>query len=234
MISVCIATYNGGEMLKVQLESIACQLSAQDEIVISEDGDIAKTESLVGAMGVSNVRIVEGARVGSPIYNFENCIKQAKGEIIFLSDQDDKWLPGKVKCMVDALQDADCVCSDCIVTDGDFKVTNDSFYALLGTKSGKYFNLLQRNCYLGCCMAFRREILKKVLPFPKNLPMHDIWIGNIAAFYYRMKFIDDKLILFRRHGKNSSSTASKSPYNVWKKIEFRVQIIKDLLLAYNR
>lgn len=231
MISVCIATYNGGEMLRVQLESIISQLSDEDEVVLSEDGDMDATLELVSTIDYPNIRVVEGARVKSPIYNFENCISHAEGDIIFLSDQDDKWLPGKIKRMVEALEDSDCVCSDCIVTDGDFNVTSDSFYKLLGMKPGKYFNLFQRNCYLGCCMAFRSSILKKVLPFPKNLPMHDIWIGNVAAFYYRMKFIDDKLILFRRHGSNSSSTANPSPYSIKDKLNFRYQIVKDLIMA---
>jgi len=231
MISVCIATYNGGEMLRVQLESIVSQLSLDDEVVLSEDGDMETTKELVASFSYPNIRVVEGCKKKSPIYNFENCISHAKGDIIFLADQDDKWIPGKVACMVEALADADCVCSDCIVTDGDFNVTNESFYQHLGMKPGKYFNLLRRNCYLGCCMAFRSTILTKVLPFPANLPMHDIWIGNVAAFYYRMKFIDDKLILFRRHGHNSSSTANPSPYTILQKLNFRIQIVKSLIIA---
>lgn len=234
MISVCLATYNGGDMLKVQLESIVDQLSDNDEIVISEDGDLGKTRALVDEIPFHNIKVIEGARAGNAIYNFEKSLHHSSGDIIFLADQDDKWLPGKVECMVKALQDADCVCSDCIVTDGGFNVISDSFYSVVGMKPGKYFNLLHRNCYLGCCMAFRRVVLKKALPFPKNLPMHDIWIGNVAAFFYRMKFINEKLILFRRHGHNSSSTAGKSPYSLASKFGFRYQIIKDLMLAMKR
>ncbi len=231
MISVCIATYNGGDMLKTQLESIVNQLSTDDEVILSEDGDIEATKELAANIPYPNIKIIEGAKVKSPIYNFEKCISHAHGDYIFLADQDDKWLPNKVEVMMQALHEYDCVCSDCIVTDGDYNIINDSFFSMIGMKQGKYFNLLKRNCYLGCCMAFKRKILEKALPFPKKLPMHDIWIGNIAAFFYSITFINDKLILFRRHGNNASCTASVSPYSLTQKINFRYQIIKGLLFA---
>lgn len=37
MISVCIATYNGEKFIKQQLDSILCQLSESDEIIVSND-----------------------------------------------------------------------------------------------------------------------------------------------------------------------------------------------------
>lgn len=48
----------------------------------------------------------------------------------------------------------------------------------MGRSSGKGFwkNLI-KNTYLGCCIAFRKEVLGYILPFPRNIAMHDIWIG---------------------------------------------------------
>lgn len=234
MISVCIATYNGGEMLRQQLDSIVGQLSEEDELILSEDGDMDALRRMVADYSFPNIRIVEGARFHSPTLNFENCLQYAKGDVIFLADQDDKWVDGKVEKMMAALMDADCVCSDCYVTDSEFRVTAPSFYELINIRRGKFFNLLRRNCYLGCCMAFKRSVLRKALPFPAAIPMHDIWLGNVAAFYFRMKFIDDKLIYFRRHGSNLSSTTGKSPYSLWRKLKFRWQVIKGLFLVMKR
>ena len=231
MVSVCMATYNGGEMLRTQLASILPQLSPADEIVISEDGNLEDTRRLVAGITSVSCVVVEGPRIQSPIYNFENALRHAKGDIIFLSDQDDKWCEGKVATMCAALEDCECVCSDCYVTDRDFNVVAPSFYGVVGKRDGRFFNLLRHNCYLGCCMAFRRKVLEKALPFPKNLPMHDIWIGNVSAFFYRLRFIDDKLILFRRHGDNASSTAGKSNYPLLRRLQFRYQIIKGLCVA---
>ena len=43
MISVCVATYNGENYIKEQIDSILCQLSKEDEIIISDDGSTDST-----------------------------------------------------------------------------------------------------------------------------------------------------------------------------------------------
>ena len=37
MISVCMATYNGERYIKEQIDSILCQLSEDDELIVSDD-----------------------------------------------------------------------------------------------------------------------------------------------------------------------------------------------------
>ncbi len=228
-ITVCIATYNGADVVEEQLQSIIPQLSSRDEIIVSDDGSTDGTREKVAALHCPLIRIVEGPRRKSPIPNFENALKQATGDVIFLSDQDDKWQPGKVKTMLAALKRYDCVVSDCIVTDERMTVTSDSFYTLNGTRRDRWFNLLCKNGYLGCCMAFRRKVLERALPFPANIPMHDIWIGNVAAFFYTIGFVDDRLILFRRHDHNASMTARKSTNPIGRKLMFRINVVLPLL-----
>ena len=43
MISVCMATYNGGKYLREQIDSILKQISWQDELIISDDGSTDDT-----------------------------------------------------------------------------------------------------------------------------------------------------------------------------------------------
>ena len=229
MISVCIATYNGEKLIGEQLASILPQLGEEDEVIISDDHSSDGTLDVVRSMNSPIVRIVEGPCTGSLISNFENALKEAKGDYIFLSDQDDKWEPNKVEVMMHALQKSDCVVSDCYVTDGDWKVTSESFYALNRTKTGKFYNLLLKNGYLGCCMAMRRNVVERSLPFPKDIPMHDIWIGNIAAFHFRVAFVPERLIYFRRHDSNASVTARKSTFSLMEKLRFRWVVLKWLL-----
>ena len=236
MISVCIATYNGKEELRRQLDSIYPQLSAEDEIVISDDNSTDGTRELIESYMhredvEPQVRLIDGPCLHSPIPNFENALRNSKGDYIFLSDQDDQWMPNKVEVIMRALQQSCCVVSDCVVTDGNLRVIAPSFYQLNVTRPGWMYNLLRKNGYLGCCMAFRRCVLERSLPFPKHTPMHDIWIGNVAAMYFDVNFIDDKLINFCRHDHNASDTARKSTASLIKKIGFRVVVIKDLLLS---
>lgn len=81
-------------------------------------------------------------------------------------------------------------------------------------------------------MAFNKKILDKSLPFPKDLPMHDSWIGLIGEMYGKVYFIEDKLISYRRHGNNVSPTGEKSKYSLKQKLVFRLKLIKNLFLNW--
>ena len=229
MISVCIATYNGEKYIRQQIESIVCQLSPTDEIVISDDGSTDKTLAIVKAIGDKRIRIIKGPRKHSPTFNFEYALKAAKGDYIFLADQDDVWKPNKVEVCMKWLQKYYCVVSDAEVTDSSLNTLFPSLYRLLGVRQGKLYNTLWKNGYTGCCMAFRRNVLEVSLPFPKNIPMHDIWIGNVAAYKYNVKFISDKLIFFRRHKDTISCNGKGSKFSLWQQLLFRINTIKNLI-----
>lgn len=231
MISVCIATYNGAATIHVQIASILPQLSYKDEIIVSDDSSSDSTLQIVQAFQSPIIKIIQGPSTGSPISNFEHALRHAKGDIIFLSDQDDCWVEGKIEAMRTTLQEGwDCVVSDCYITDEDLNIKFSSFFQETKMKEGYWYNLLVHNYYLGCCMAFKRQVLQKALPFPPNIPMHDIWIGNVAATFFNVKFLSLPLIYFRRHQHNASCTAAKSPYTFWEKLRFRFRIIFSLFL----
>ena len=229
MISVCIATYNGARYIAEQLASILKQLSAEDEVVVSDDGSTDGTIDIVRSFNDRRIRIVDGPRRHSPTLNFEWALRNAKGEYIFLADQDDVWLEGKVTRCVEELQKCDCVVSDARVTDSFLNTTSESLFQLMHVRRGRLSNLLWRNGYTGCCMAFKREVLSKALPFPTDIPMHDIWIGNVAAFCGRLHFINDRLLLFRRHDTAASCNGTGSNYSLWQKLSFRWHTLKNIV-----
>lgn len=228
MISVCIPTYNGERYIKEQIDSILSQLSDEDEIVISDDSSTDSTLEIIKDYNDNRIRIFHG-NFRSPIYNLENALKNARGPHIFIADQDDIWMPNKVEVMHKYLETYDCVVSDARVIDDEKNVLHESFYELRHSKAGLIHNLA-RNSYLGCCMAITKQLCEAALPFPKDIPMHDIWIGSVAECFGRSIFIPDKLISYRRHGGNVSSTSEKSPYSLKEKIGFRVAIIKNLVI----
>lgn len=232
MISVCVATYNGEKFIREQIDSILCQLSSDDEIIVSDDGSTDGTIVIINCIGDKRIRIIEGPRKHSPTFNFENALKEAKGNYIFLADQDDVWKTNKVEVCMKWLQKYDCVVSDAEVTDSNLNPLYPSLYAIMQVRQGHIYNTVWKNGYTGCCMAFRRNILEASLPFPKDIPMHDIWIGNVAAYKYNVKFIPDKLILFRRHKETISCNGKGSKYSIWQQMKFRWSIIKNIANLY--
>lgn len=229
MISVCIATYNGEKYISEQLDSILSQLTPNDEVIISDDGSTDSTLSIIQAYCDHRIKIISNFHNQSPTFNFENALKATQGDYIFLADQDDVWMPNKVKICSKWLKNFDCVISDAEVTDSNLNIIEPSLYQMLHIKKGKIYNTFWKNGYTGCCMAFKKKVKDTALPFPKNIPMHDIWIGNVAAYMYKVKFIDDKLIYFRRHNSTNSCNGKGSQYSFWQQLLFRWNTIKNIL-----
>lgn len=230
MISVCMATYNGAKYIRQQLLSILAQIGEGDEVIISDDGSTDSTLDIVRSMADGRIKIVEGPRRRSPVWNFENALCHAKGDYIFLADQDDVWQPGKVSTCMRWLKQYDCVVSDARMADEQLAIIKDSYFETHHTKPGRWYNLLVRNGYMGCCMAFTRRVLDAALPFPRDIAMHDLWLGNVAAFRFSVKFIHEPLVTYRCHGGNASFTATgKSGFSLSEKLHIRLQTAINLL-----
>ena len=223
-ISVALAAYNGEKFIEEQLRSILSQLGEGDEVVVSDDNPSGVTKAAVLSMGDPRIKYVEGPGQGV-IKNFEFAISQTSGDIIFLSDQDDVWLPGKVAAVRREIENgALLVMHDAKITDENLSVTEESFIKAHNSKLGFVRNII-RNSYIGCCMAFSSELKSKILPFPKNLPMHDQWIGLKAERAGKVVLLDEPYLLYRRSG--DSLTGGKT--TLLQKLKWRIAIIEAVL-----
>lgn len=223
MISVCIATYNGDKYIKEQICSILPQLSEVDELIVSDDSSKDDTLVILENMKDERIKIIHNTGKHGVVPNFENALKHSSGDIIFLSDQDDIWDGNKVKRCVDVLQDADLVVHNSRVVYEDGSHLDEDFFKLRHSRSGYWKNLF-KNSFVGSCMAFRKEVKEYVLPFPKHILWHDMWIGLMVERHGKTKFIDDQLLYYRRHGNNASATSEKSSFSRWFQLKYRAQM----------
>jgi glycosyltransferase involved in cell wall biosynthesis len=225
-VSVCIPTFNGATYIGVQLESILVS-PLVTEIIVSDDGSTDNTVEIIRSFNDKRIILIEGPCSGL-VNNYELLLSVASGEYIFLADQDDVWLPNKVEVMLSHLHEVDMVVCDCIVVDGQLNMLYPSFFALINSKSGVVRNLLS-NCYLGCCIALRRRVLKHALPFPAHLPVHDWWLGLVADIFGGVTFINQPLMMYRRHGANASPASERSSVAWTKRIYWRVNLLISLI-----
>lgn len=226
MISVCIPTFNGEQYIGAQLESILAS-PLVNEVIVSDDGSRDQTIEAIKTFNDDRIKLIKGPRSGV-ISNYEYLLSQVSGDYIFLADQDDVWLPQKAKIMLKHLQDADMVVCDCQVVDEQLNLMYPSFFALRHSGPGLARNLL-RNHYLGCCMAFRKSLLSFALPFPPDLPMHDWWLGLVAEVFGKVVFIDQQLVMYRRHGGNVSLTSERSRVPMLTRLRWRAGLAIELL-----
>lgn len=234
MISVCLASYNGEKYIHQQVESILAQLSDVDELVISDDQSTDKTIDIIRSFQDKRIKLyIHDKKEEKVIWdystrNFENALIHAKGDIIFLSDQDDVFLPGKVEQMSRLLKNPfDLVICNCKICDSELNDSRNTYFEANVTKS--YFDAFTRFRMLGCCMAFRKELLQKSLPFPKTKVGHDLWLFLMAKHYGNIVYVNEPLHLFRRHEDSVTTCGNKSNYSFLFRVYYRLYIVKSFL-----
>lgn len=230
-VSVVMATFNGAAYIEQQLHSILDQLGDNDEVILVDDHSVDATLELVDRIGDARIHVYRNVANMGVQRSFEKAINLALGDIIFLSDQDDVWLDGKIDRIKRELEAYDLVVTDCKVVDEQLNLLHQSLFELIKPRTGIFRNLM-RNSYTGCCMAFNRRVLDAALPLPNNLPMHDWWLGLVAEVVGSVKFIDEPFLLYRRHGANISTLSTPSTLSLWKKISMRLFLLKSLFYRF--
>jgi len=230
-LSICIATYNGSQFIQEQLLSIFPQLEPGDEVLIADDG--SRDDTVERALALGNpIRLVSTERVGGVVANFERVLKAAKGDGILLCDQDDVWLPDRLTAIRSALYSSQLVMINGEVVDEHLQPRGQTIFQAVNVHAGFWPNLL-KNSYIGCCMAFRRELLDRVLPFPSGIPWHDWYIGLVAERTGAIARLPQISMLYRRHGGNFSPTGEKSKNSLWRKLSMRFGILRAVVIAVN-
>lgn len=233
-ISVAMAYYNGARYIDEQLTSVLSQIGEEDEVVISvdaaEDDGGAKLKQWAAKDG--RIRLIPGPGKGV-VRNFENAFIHCRGEFIFVSDQDDVWRSDKTAAVLKEFQTkkVGAVLHDAQIIDGKRRPAGEkTLFALRGSRPGIWKNFW-RNSYVGCCMAFRRELLPVILPIPEPMYMHDYWIGTAAELSGGVALIREPLIGYRRHGENVTEMSHGSLAFMVRK---RLNILRCLCILKKR
>ena len=239
MISVCMATYNGQKYIKEQIDSILPQLSENDELVISDDQSTDGTTEIIASYKDPRIRLFVNNKTHGVAHNFENALAHAKGDIIFLSDQDDVWVEGKVEKMTSYMKQNhyDVVMCNCMLVDENMKPLTGKphFNKVRPIKKPVFLNIL-KNSWLGCCMVFSKKLLTECLPFPPNVAAHDLWIALYAQLHFRCGYMPNEVLhLYRRHSE-TASFAGKRSTNKWSyRISYRLYLAYHLIArTFNR
>lgn len=203
--SVCMATYRGAAYVAEQIESILIQLGPNDELIIVDDASPDRTVEVVRTFDDSRLTLLEAPENQGYVKSFEQAVLASSGEVVFLADQDDVWMPGRLKLMVDALQNHSVVATNFAVLGGG---SRGSVPTLRASDSDHHFRnifgtVIGYRPYYGCCMAMTRKQAEIFAPVPPYLnESHDLWLalcGNVAG---SMTHLDEATLLRRLHDEN--------------------------------
>lgn len=243
MISVCMASYNGERFIKQQIDSILSQLSSNDELIISDDGSTDNTLEIINSYKDRRIRLLHHKKINSKYYknsvipvisfNFENALNHVNGDYIFLTDQDDIWYENKIFSCVNILKQYTCILSNFSIIDDNNNVKKLRYY-----KKNPLFHSLIKSIiephFIGCCMCFTKDLLHSILPFPKSVCSHDLWIGLNAIKKNSILYYDFPLV-YHRIGISNNSTACKVSKNaLLMRIKYRWYMLIEILKKRNQ
>lgn len=237
-VSIALCTYNGEKYISEQLESLFDQTVKADEIVVSDDGSKDKTLEIIYEFKKKNIipiRILEHKENLGVFKNFEYCIKQCTGDIIFTCDQDDYWMPTKLEKHIaehTKQVDVSLVYSNAEVVAN----TLDNIICplwepkqIIDTKKGKssYTSLVVKGQSIaGCCMSFRRDFFESILPIPDKI-YHDDWIATSACLAGKIIGINECLIKYRQHSNNVVGIVRGSKLSYYKSLFTNVKFYTE-------
>lgn len=226
--SVAICTYNGTRHFPIQWQSLLKQDQLPDEVVICDDQSTDGTPEMLHRLATQApfaVRIIENpVRLGYN-KNFEQALSACSGELIFICDQDDYWLPEKISTMTAYMQqhpEAQAAFCDAWVTDEHLEGRQYRFWewvrfdekARWRWQSGDMMDImLDGNRVMGCATVIRRSLLEVALPFPATVPgyIYDGWLGLVGATSNAIQFIDQPLQLYRTHVQQQVGIREEEP-----------------------
>ena len=218
-VSVVLATYNGGEYLAEQLDSLLAQTQLPDEIVIVDDASTDATVAILERFTARSpvpVELVEREEHSGTWLTFEEGLRRASGEVLVVCDQDDRWLPQKLEVLVRRLSerpDAVMAFSDARLVDAGGRLIGRSRWRVAGfaprnvqlVSLDPFGQLLSHQAVSGCTLAIRAELLPALLPFPADvhpgLPrmMYDRWMSLMASALGPVVTVPEKLVDYRIH-----------------------------------
>jgi glycosyltransferase involved in cell wall biosynthesis len=218
MIDILMATYNGEQFVKEQINSILNQTNTNWKLKIRDDGSKDNTLKILKeyqSKHPDKIEVIEDNKgnVGV-INNYSLLLSRSNADYTMFCDQDDIWLPLKIEKTLQKMLETEklnsgkpvLVHTDMKVVDSDLNVISNSFfkYQKLNPNIKKINNLLVQNNATGCTSMINKALKGKVkLPLSENVLMHDWFIALNAALFGLIEYIPQPTMLYRQHGHNS-------------------------------
>lgn len=216
MVDIVLATFNGEAFLEEQLASLLRQDFADWRLLVRDDGSSDRTVAILESYAArfpGKFAIVPGGSNLGVRGNFSELLRCAEAEYVMLCDQDDVWLPEKIRLTLAGMKalEADCgkglpvlVHADYRVVDRELRVLAESGWAYqqIDPARSACNQLLLQNVATGGTVMINRALRDLALPIPAEALMHDWWLALVASACGRIGHLSAPLALYRQHSGN--------------------------------
>lgn len=208
-IVVLMSTYNGEKYLKTQLDSILAQQGVEVEILVRDDGSSDGTLKILQEYAAQNKLTYYTGSNLKPAKSFMDLIRKAPAADFYaFADQDDYWLPEKLSCAVEKLnqlgdqKQPSLYFGKTLLVDQDLRPLETS-----RQKYRHFTNFVQAiisSQATGCTFVFNKLLLELIRQYtPKFQLMHDAWLYQVCLSVGGATVFDEQPhIYYRQHGNN--------------------------------
>ena len=231
-VCVLMSTYNGEKFLKEQLDSLVAQEGVDISILVRDDGSTDHTTDILKSYE-KNINLIwyEGRNLGwaqsfmDLIYHAPDC------EYYAFCDQDDVWLPQKVKKAVSCLRGKE---SSPYLYFSNLKYWRNGVVGGLVKQDNLSFNeytsLIQGSA-CGCTIVFNQKLMQLLKnKKPSFVYAHDFWVFQVAILLGNVIYDPNAYILYRQHSNNQVG-AMRGTGEIWRR---RWKNFKSLAHDHNR
>ncbi|MFT8982492.1 glycosyltransferase [Oenococcus sp.] len=241
-INVLMSTYNGEDYLKTQIDSILDQRGVEVFLTIRDDGSVDKTIDILRDYAeLNNVEVIKGNNIGfkESFLTLLYELRKPNFDFYAFSDQDDFWLPQKLKKsvnMIDVSEEPTLYIGNRIVADGQLKSLGYCVYDQYPPYDWHASHISRIIDFrgAGCTEMWNAEgqlLLERYRPH--DIP-HDEWVTAVFTCLGQIFFDNDAYLLYRRHQHTVTVTATKKQRrSILGKARKTISILAEKKLSQN-
>lgn len=207
MVSVIIPTYKRAKAIFETIKSVLNQDYSDFEVLVISDGPGEDTRKVIEGFGDARIKYYEIEHSGRPAVPRNFGIDKARGEYIAFCDDDDIWLPDKLRLQMDKIsedKEIGLVYTQCLLKNGK----QERVIPHKGKQGFIFKELFLSYCFIATSSVLvRREIVEAVGAFDEGPKLRiiedfDLWLR--AARACKIGFIN-KLLVVHKENENSIS-----------------------------
>jgi len=207
-IEVLMSTYNGEKYIVEQLDSIVDQENVSIKCLIRDDLSNDKTVERIEHYRQiqKNIQLIIGIENLGFARSFYELVKLSDDfEFYAFSDQDDVWMPLKIKTGIEHIQEySDIPCmyfSNCELVHFNLNHLGNMYKEVALPECN--FQRLLENLAVGCTIVFNKKAKEMFLKAdPMKIQFHDFWMYVICSYFGRVVYDSTPQVKYRQHGNN--------------------------------
>ncbi len=216
-VSVCIPSYNNGDLIGLAIRSVLDQTFRDFEIIVVDNDSADDSEAAVRSFRDERIKFSKNTKNIGMTRNWNRCISMASGEFICLLCADDMYLPtfvertlsmlethpniGFVHCAYRSINESGETVGEFKVRDGDAIEIGSAFFD----------RIIHGNFATISGAMFRRNCLEELGCFDEELEYAPDWeMFARMSLHYDVGYVSQPLACYRIHENNFTKSLMRS------------------------